>query len=269
MKLSVITINYNNCAGLERTIKSVLAQSLNDFEYIIIDGASTDGSAELIKKNSAKLGYAVSEPDKGIYNAMNKGITNAKGEYLLFLNSGDYFIHPEILQSVFHHLDGTEIVYGDGLSEVKGSLQKVFIPSELKLDYFSANSLCHPSSFIKKDLFTRFGLYNEENKIVSDWEFFIKTIMVNDVSVIKIPYEISVVEDNGISRDIANAALLQQEVKSVLSRYFPPSVIKLISEYKALKSEMESVKADNSKQSTRDKIIFKIKKNIKLWKGQK
>ena len=108
-KLSIITINRNNAAGLRKTIESVVSQTYTDFEYIIIDGASTDGSVEVIKEYAEAtlpcgegLGerlYWVSEPDKGIYNAMNKGILKAQGEYLLFLNSGDWLVDKDVIKS--------------------------------------------------------------------------------------------------------------------------------------------------------------------------
>ena len=89
-KLSIITINYNNLEGLKRTVESVINQTSKEFEYIVIDGGSNDGSGAYIESKSEHIDYWVSEPDKGIYNAMNKGIAKASGEYLLFLNSGDH-----------------------------------------------------------------------------------------------------------------------------------------------------------------------------------
>ena len=101
MKFSIITINYNNCEGLRRTIESVVNQTCHDFEYIIIDGGSTDGSVDVIKQYADQIDYWVSEPDKGIYNAMNKGVAVAKGEYCLFLNSGDSLHNNSALAKVF------------------------------------------------------------------------------------------------------------------------------------------------------------------------
>ena len=95
--ISIITINFNDKIGLQRTFDSVFAQDFNDFEYIVIDGGSNDGSKELIEENTDKISYWISEPDKGIYNAMNKGIKVANGEYLLFLNSGDKFYNKKSL----------------------------------------------------------------------------------------------------------------------------------------------------------------------------
>ena len=97
MKLSIITINFNNKAGLERTITSVFQQDFKDFEFIVIDGGSTDGGKELIESNKQHFSYWVSEADKGIYNAMNKGIKMSKGKYVAFLNSDDWFNNNTLL----------------------------------------------------------------------------------------------------------------------------------------------------------------------------
>ena len=219
-KLSIITINYNNNAGLKRTINSVFSQTFIDYEYIIIDGGSTDGSKELIEVFSDKLSYWVSEPDQGIYNAMNKGILNSKCEYLLFLNSGDVLINDDILNSVKINLFMSDIIYGNGiLQEISGTKIKMEMPDKLSMKYFLNSSLFHPSTFIKRKLFEDFGLYNESNKIVSDWEFFIKTIILNKVTVKKIDSYISMVEDGGISRSIEYKNILTDEIKSVHNKY--------------------------------------------------
>lgn len=106
MKLSIITINRNNCAGLSRTMDSVIRQTCKDFEWILIDGASTDGSVDLIRQNKQHITYWVSEPDKGIYNAMNKGLQQAHGEYCLFLNSGDWLAQNSTIAEVLPILSG-------------------------------------------------------------------------------------------------------------------------------------------------------------------
>ena len=114
MKFSIITINYNNVEGLRNTIKSVVNQTYTDYEFIIIDGGSTDGSVEVIKEYANIITYWVSEPDKGIYNAMNKGIEVANGEYLNFMNSGDCFYNNDVLQKVAdYHLEKDMIVGHD------------------------------------------------------------------------------------------------------------------------------------------------------------
>jgi len=116
-KLSIITVNLNNAEGLRKTIESVVSQTYTDYEYIIIDGGSTDGCVEIIKQYEDKITYWVSEPDKGIYNAMNKGILKAKGEYCQFLNSGDWLIKESILHDIFSILPIADIIYGNEQTE--------------------------------------------------------------------------------------------------------------------------------------------------------
>jgi glycosyltransferase involved in cell wall biosynthesis len=241
--LSIITINFNNFAGLSKTIESVLNQTFTYYEYIIIDGASTDGSTELLKKHSEKLKYWVSEPDNGIYNAMNKGIKIASGEYLLFLNSGDYLSGRDTLEKISGYINDEDIIYGNGILETKdGKFLLLEIPESPGLEYFSSNSLHHPSTLIKKRLFEQYGLYNEANRIVSDWEFFIKTILLNNVLIKKIPISISVNEENGISRLKENEILLKEEINSVLKKYFPLSVLSLLEEYCRMNAEIKRIK---------------------------
>ena len=148
MKLSIITINYNNAEGLRKTLASVAAQTFRDFEHIIVDGGSTDESVEIIRQyadneairpenskadNLALSPYHlitsspiiwISEPDSGIYNAMNKGIKMAKGEYLLFLNSGDYLVDADTLKNVFEEANDVDIIYGDRINVYEDGSQK-------------------------------------------------------------------------------------------------------------------------------------------------
>ena len=147
MKLSVITINYNNRDGLRKTIESVVNQTCKDFEYVIIDGGSTDGSVDVIKEYADRINYWVSEPDKGIYNAMNKGIDVAQGEYCLFLNSGDYLFDNYVLSEVALHLDGTDVITGC-LKLDTGEFWYAHKEITLSLLY-KGFSLSHPASFIK------------------------------------------------------------------------------------------------------------------------
>lgn len=174
MKLSIVTINLNNKDGLQKTIDSVVSQTFRDFEWIVIDGGSTDGSKELIEQYADYFSYWVSEPDKGIYNAMNKGIKVAKGEYLQFLNSGDWLVDETALERCFSHGFTADIAYGD-LYYYNGEKldHTVVYPELLTLRLFYQRSIGHPSSFIRNVLLQD-SLYNESYKIVSDWEFFLK-----------------------------------------------------------------------------------------------
>jgi glycosyltransferase involved in cell wall biosynthesis len=112
-KLSIITINYNNADGLQKTIKSVISQTFKNFEYIIIDGHSSDKSIDVIKENENYFAYWCSEKDRGIYDAQNKGIQKAKGDYLLFLNSGDCLENEKVLEKVFALTPKEDLLYGE------------------------------------------------------------------------------------------------------------------------------------------------------------
>lgn len=220
-KLSIITINYNNLEGLKRTVASVINQTWKEFEYIIIDGGSIDGSAAYIDSQSDKIDYWVSEPDKGIYNAMNKGVLKASGEYLLFLNSGDHFYKDMVLQKNINNLVSYDLIYSN--IQVIGAKPAEIIsyPEKLRFSdmYFSA--LCHQGTFIKKELFDIVGLYDENLKIVSDWKFMILALYKYDCTYIKLNEIISTYYLDGISSQID----FSDERKQVLNKYFSEYVL--------------------------------------------
>lgn len=172
--ISIITINLNRKEGLRETINSVINQTYSDIEYIIIDGGSTDGSVDVIKEYNDKITYWVSEKDKGIYNAMNKGIKASSGDYLLFLNSGDHLSGNNVLEKVFPYLDGTDFVYGNEWKvndRNKGNRPyEAVYPNKLDESFFMRTSLPHQSSFIKRELLK--DGYNENYKVISDWVLF-------------------------------------------------------------------------------------------------
>ena len=220
MKLSVITINYNNREGLIKTIESVVNQTWQEFEYIVIDGGSTDGSVDVIKEYDDKIDYWRSEPDKGIYNAMNKGINVANGEYCIFINSGDFFYNSDILLSVSADLDGTDIVTGT-LAIDNG--EQWFAPNVVTIPYLydGINSLSHPASFIKTRLLKKYH-YDENLKIVSDWKFFVQVILMDGVSYKPLTQVISTFDTSGIST--SNIDLCRKERQHVLENDFPKSI---------------------------------------------
>jgi len=221
-KLSIITINLNNATGLQRTMESVFQQTFTDFEYIIMDGGSTDGSRELMEKNAGKLSYWVSEKDRGIYNAMNNGIAHAKGEYVLFINSGDYLINADILQEVVSELDGTGIIYGNVFLVIKPEKSWTgHYPGTLSFHHFVDSSLPHPASFIQRGLFDKVGFYDEKMKIIADWKFFLDAICRFNVSYKHIDKTISVYDHNGLSSMPENQEGIQNEKRAVLENQYP------------------------------------------------
>lgn len=170
MKLSIITINYNNLAGLKKTIDSVIAQTYKDYEWIVIDGGSTDGSKELLEQYQSHFAYWCSEPDKGIYNAMNKGISYAKGEYLQFLNSGDWLYEDSTLDKAIGQIDNKyDIYYGDMVQMDNDKIYNhISYSDELGFFFFPYNNICHQATFYRHSLFDN-NPYDESFSIVSDW----------------------------------------------------------------------------------------------------
>jgi len=196
-KLSIVTINLNNKAGLQKTIESVFTQTFTDYEYIIIDGGSTDGSKELIENNANKFVYWVSEKDKGIFNAMNMGIKVADGDYLIFMNSGDYFFSEAVLQNVFVNGYEEDILYGN----VKWwpiDYNGVY-PDLLTFEHFIHNTIPHQGAFIKRKLFDVVGLYDEDYTVNSDWIFFILAVYKYNYSYRHLSIIISYCNTDGIS----------------------------------------------------------------------
>lgn len=225
-KFSIITINLNNVAGLERTIKSVFNQTYKDFEYIIIDGGSKDGSAELISSNSNQLTYWISEPDKGIYQAMNKGIQKASGEYLLFLNSGDFLVNPRVLQRVYKIGFIQDIVVGNCNVSKNGKI--VFHatpPEDISLTAFWGKTIPHQSSFFRRDLFSKFGMYLENFHIHADLEFFIRTIILSNCSYLKIPLIISDYNLDGKSSSINYRFISDTEKENIFKTLIPERIL--------------------------------------------
>ena len=170
MKLSIITVNYNNKEGLKKTVNSVLSQTYHDFEWIIIDGGSTDGSKEIIEQIKDNLAFWCSEPDKGIYNAMNKGIAKSKGDFVNFMNSGDCYFEKYTLEKVFMEGVDADIIYGDWVKYSKGKEFVVKSPNVADLDFFFRHTICHQAQFIKTENLKNNG-YDESFKIYADWVF--------------------------------------------------------------------------------------------------
>jgi len=198
-KLSIVTINFNNKCGLQSTIESVLRQTYSEFEYIIIDGGSVDGSYELIQqyyknkrsKNTTKIlynktiedypnpipriTYWISEPDKGIYDALNKGIEQASGEWIMFLNSGDYLSSDTVLEKIFEKKKTSryDVLYGSVIYKKAESFIEVK-PSEL-CSFFYKIPFCHQSSLVKTKLL-KVRKFDLRYQIASDYDFFLSNV---------------------------------------------------------------------------------------------
>ncbi|GAB2778799.1 glycosyltransferase family 2 protein [Salinimicrobium soli] len=217
-RLSIITVNLNNLEGLKSTLKSVFEQTWQDFEYIIVDGSSTDGSKEYLDANSDKMDYWISEPDTGIYNAMNKGAKIASGDYLLFLNSGDYFIDRTVLDSAQKYLGDEEIIYFNTEVVEKDDKYIKWTPEILSYNFLKSDSLPHQGTFIKKSAFQLLGGYDETYRIISDWKFTAVGVLKYGFTTKKANLLLSRFFKDGISSK--ERTLLHSERKLILSKEF-------------------------------------------------
>ncbi|HEY5587665.1 MAG TPA: glycosyltransferase family 2 protein [Candidatus Paceibacterota bacterium] len=221
-KLSIITICLNEKNKIEKTINSVVSQSFNDFEYIIIDGGSSDGTVEVISKFISKLSYFCSEKDNGIYSAMNKGIEHTHGEYLLFLNGGDYLNGNNVLQKIFQNMPNEDIIFGDLIFKESSSEESLKSFKDVKINkrYLYNFYIPHSASLIKRDLFLKYGLYNSHYKIAGDYEFFLRVINKYKAIIRYIPVAISVFDTTGISSDPKYFKLQIKERRRAQIQYF-------------------------------------------------
>ena len=255
--LSVITINLNNAIGLRKTIESVLSQKFLNFEFIVIDGASTDGSKELLSGYCDRLSFYVSEKDTGIYNAMNKGINAAKGEYLQFLNSGDALANENILEYIFGSINDTngffDFYYTDVINQQTKNIQNY--PQKLTFKHFFELTINHQATFFKRDLFQKFGNYSEEYRIVSDWEFYMKILFLHNATYLHLSKP-SIFFDfsNGISTSSVFIQIMNEERQNVLKKYFA----NIIDDYNYLKT----IETSNTWKALQK--INKLKRYLKI-----
>lgn len=242
MKLSIITINRNNAEGLRKTMESVFSQTYKDFEYIVIDGASTDGSVDVIKEFEQKFNPSlqggdgvgsfkwISEPDTGIYNAMNKGIEIASGlrfvnalnrsersgdknkgientaceeGYVLMLNSGDYLVDEHVIERVMSELDGTDIIQGNLLIQRNGTEIKDHGLGKSNISFIEVmgGNFSHQASFCKIDLFDKYGYFDESYRINGDTVFYAKCLGFGNASFRYVDINIAHFDTTGISAD--------------------------------------------------------------------
>ena len=215
--LSIITVNLNNYIGLKKTVQSVINQNFTDYEYIVIDGASTDRSIDIIESYRKNIDIIISELDSGIYNAMNKGVKNASGDFLLFLNSGDFFVSNTAVEDFVNHKDFKgDIIYGDYKFE---NGEKIY-PNKLTPFFFMKSSLPHQSTFIKKSIFKDMGNYNESYSIASDREFFIKCFLSEKYQFKHINLSLTYFDLLGISNNPKHLNIKEKEDREILESNF-------------------------------------------------
>ena len=285
MKLSIVTINFNNAEGLRKTLASVAAQTYRDIEHIIVDGGSTDGSVDVIKEyvKRVKSGESrvksviwSSEPDKGIYNAMNKGIEIALGrrivnadhttssnslnvnrstlnesqsDYIQILNSGDILAADDVTERMVNALHSltlstlndkidVPILYGNMIKKdyTTGEILGKSREVEYSLRQYFSSTMNHDCCYFRRDLFETYGLYDENLKIVSDWKWFLQAIGLGHVKPEYVDIDVTIFDASGISE--TNLALRNQERRQVLEELLPPAIL---ADYDAHAFEIEQM----------------------------
>lgn len=254
IRLTIITVNLNNKAGLQKTVESVFAQTFREFEYIIVDGASVDGSIEEIRKiyNPDYHRFKViSEPDSGVYEAMNKGIRAASGQYLLFLNSGDFLVDEHVLQEVFKEDHSADFLLGKcHVSENGKVIWTSDPPDYVTFGFLYTQGLAHQSTFIKKDVFLQNGLYNENFRYNADIEYWYRTIILKDCTTARLSLIVSDYNKHGISHLERENNQYKKEKELILSN---PMFRRFIPDYDSW-----------SKEQQENQVLYwaKSKKNI-------
>ncbi len=231
MKLSIITINYNNAEGLKQTLQSVNAQTCKEFEHIVVDGASTDESVEVIKQmnDDTVCRRWISEPDKGIYNAMNKGIRMALGEYIQILNSGDCLVDEKVTERMLQALERAEnpsIFYGNMIKcfpDGRRVCDKCFMGKDITFLGFYTGTLNHSPAYIRRDLFEKYGYYDENLKIVSDWKWYLQAIILGDEKPVYADIDVTLFDMTGISE--TNLTLRDKEKRDEMEKLILPTIL--------------------------------------------
>lgn len=186
MKISIVTVCYNSAKTIRDTIESVLSQTYADVEYIIVDGASTDGTIEIVDSYRNQVSKFISEPDHGIYDAMNKGIAAATGDVVGLLNSDDVYEHKDVLTDVvssFSERSSADIIFGDVVFASPDNMNRVvryyrsshFRPWKLRFGWMPP----HPATFVRREVYEKYGLYSLNYRIASDYEIFVRWMLLN------------------------------------------------------------------------------------------
>lgn len=207
--VSIITVSYNAAKTIEQTIRSVINQTYDSIEYIIIDGGSTDGTVDIIKKYEDQITYWVSEPDKGIYDAMNKGIAHAKGDIIGIINSDDWYEIDAIEQVVQYYEEGEKVYHG-AIRNYQEDGVTFITPATKSLERLKRGMVVnHPAMFVNKEVYERYGAFSLEYRIAADWDFTLKVHM-QGVSFIRIDKILANFRLGGVS-----GALSQKHLKEL------------------------------------------------------
>lgn len=227
--LSIITINYNNSIGLLKTLNSISSQANKNFEYVIIDGNSTDGSVQhILDFKHTNYKYLI-EKDTGIYNAFNKGINLSTGNFLLFLNSGDEMVNNQITDTIIKNSNNDNLlsIYALNFINENNAVSPYFITKKINAYYVLKNFIPHPSTIISKSLFDKIGFFNENYKYAGDHEFFVRFYLSKYADKFSVHNDLIVNHYlDGLSNDINNLNTILKEREKALDENIDNTFIK-------------------------------------------
>ena len=223
MKISIITVSKNAEDTIEDTIRSVIAQTYGNIEYIIIDGKSEDKTMSLISKYRKKISYLDSKPDKGIYDAMNKGIKRASGEFVMFMNANDRFYGSTTLEKLVKEIQKTsaDIVFGDVIM-FNPLIKKSFYWKYQKIDkgFLYYDNIPHQGSIFRTELFNKYGMYNLSYPSMADHEWFLRAFLANKVQVHYVSFPVVYFNFGGASTSWSKAQERKLEREKIRKQYF-------------------------------------------------
>ena len=239
MKISIITVCYNSAATIEDTLQSVANQNYNNIEHIVIDGGSTDGTLEILDRYRSKIACLVSEPDAGLYDAMNKGIARASGDIIAFLNADDFYSASTVLAMVARRMadENLDLLYGDVVffrpdkpgHVVRRYTSKKFAPEMLAYGWMPA----HPALFVGRQVFEEVGRFKEDYKIAGDYEFIARIFSMLQPRYEYVPEVLVTMRTGGVSAaGWRNTVLLNQEVlRACRENGLKTNMLKILSKY--------------------------------------
>ena len=309
MKLSIITINYNNAEGLRKTLASVAAQTYRDIEHIIIDGGSTDGSVDIIKEyvrnvermNDERMNVVwSSEPDKGIYNAMNKGIEIALGrrivnsfnrsersedknkelpDYIWILNSGDCVASADVVKQMMTEVERMNNITNERVPILMGNIVHTYAderkerekkvknvnalsprPMDVSMLTFYTGTVPHDAAFVRSDLFEKYGLFDDSMKICADWKLYLDMIALGGIQPLYVDIDVVNFDMSGISN--TNNELRSTERRMYLEQVLPASVLKDYDAYARSIRQYERLKKHHlwGFVTFIERVLFKLEK---------
>lgn len=264
-KFSVITVCYN-APNLERTCQSIVNQTYQDFEWIVVDGGSNQETLDIFEKYKYRINKFVSESDNGIYDAMNKGIKLSSGEYLLFMNGGDSFYDSNVLQAYVDNGLDKDIIYSN--VELMGERNRIIeYPEILDTKFWLTNCICHQSTIVRKELFDKYGLYNEEYKIVADFQKWLEFIKLQNCSYKKVDFIGAKYSLDGISSDKKRRKFINEERELAIKKYFKEEEVRNVERIHY--SLLERIFSIKNHPNMEDKIITILGIHIKAKRKNK